>query len=239
MKHRVTGISKFVRTLTTLLVVLGLTMPATNVFAQNKADDEKDGKVKERVEKKVKEKVENKAKEEVQKQTKDALKKETKNAATDTGSKVKRATRKTVEWTKQHPYIAAGSAVGVVGVAAATGGGGGGGGGSFSADMAGTYHGTGTETFTAMGESMSGSGPITVTITEGGQVTFASQARQASGTMSGNSFSLPVSLDVGGGSAAVTVNGTVSGNTVTGGWSGSGSVDGVSYEISGSFSATK
>lgn len=144
---------------------------------------------------------------------------------------------------KEHPYITAGAGMGTVAlVVAGLGGGGGGGGdggGAFDPAMAGTYAGSATETVQSNLGTESGSGPVTVTITETGAVTFRSPLRQGVGTMSGNRFTIPIGLTGG----SITLTGTVSGNQITGGWSGGGSVtaegETLHYSVTGSFTATK
>lgn len=251
MKIRVSKISKHSRMLIMFLLALDLACPSALLFSQDTpADDpvkaeektveDTGNKVSEKIQEKIKNKTEEKTKEKLQEKVRDTIKDKTRKTTTDTGSKIKNAGRKAVEWTKKHPYIAGGTAVGVVGVAAiAGGGGGGGGGGTFDPAMAGTYRGSGTETLSAMGESMTQTGPVTVTITADGQVTFLTQVRQASGLMNGNSFSIPIAVDIGGSSVTINVNGTVSDNRVNGTWSGSGTAEGISFDISGSYSAIK
>jgi hypothetical protein len=141
---------------------------------------------------------------------------------------------------------------GSVMVSACGGGSSSGGGGGGPTQFAGTYNGTETLTITFLGESKTGSAPITITIGNDGTVTVVDEAGIAHrGSLNNASFTangseegltdpeLPgVTCD-----AAQTYTGTVDGDTITGTTSGNlsctqGGSD-FTATFSGDFSATR
>lgn len=127
----------------------------------------------------------------------------------------------------------------------------GGGGGSGSTEFAGTYNGSETLTITMLGETESGSAPITITIDQNGSVTVNdSEGLVYTGAMNGSAFTASGTTEnytdpeIPGIVCTVSQSyeGTVSGNTAAGTTSGTlNCTDGSSNlngTISGTFEAT-
>lgn len=146
---------------------------------------------------------------------------------------------------KQLPVLAA------VMLAACGGGSSDSGGGGGSTQFAATYNGSETLTITLLGETESGTAPITITINQNGSVTVTdSEGLVYSGTLNGASFTasgksgnltdpeLPGVVCV----VTQTYEGTVSGNTAKGSTSGTltctGGGSNLNGTLSGTFSAT-